>query len=145
MPGVLFLVQFNNFARTMGFYWSYTLLLLPLIFMRSCGSHSSVAQHRRLKPRPLTGLNSWQLLALTFLYFTSHHQTCLHHSAIAHFMPCMYVACSWFQLTGEHVGCLEGRVLHCASLGGEEDRQDGRLWTNKIPTKSPSKLSSSYL
>ena len=27
MTDVLFLVQFNNFARTMGFYWSYTLLL----------------------------------------------------------------------------------------------------------------------
>ena len=24
---VLFLVQFDNFALTMGFYWSYTLLL----------------------------------------------------------------------------------------------------------------------
>ena len=26
-PGVLILVQFNNFARTTGFYWSYMLLL----------------------------------------------------------------------------------------------------------------------
>ena len=28
MTSVLFLVQFNNFTLTMGFYWSYTLLLL---------------------------------------------------------------------------------------------------------------------
>jgi len=27
VTSVLFLVQFNNFALTMGFYWSYTLLL----------------------------------------------------------------------------------------------------------------------
>jgi len=27
MTSVLFLVQFNNFGLTMGFYWSYTLLL----------------------------------------------------------------------------------------------------------------------
>ena len=27
VPGILFLVQFNNFDQTVGFYWSYTLLL----------------------------------------------------------------------------------------------------------------------
>jgi len=27
MTSVLFLVRFNNFALTMGFYWSYKLLL----------------------------------------------------------------------------------------------------------------------
>jgi len=27
VTGILFLVQFNNFTLTMGFYWSYTLLL----------------------------------------------------------------------------------------------------------------------
>jgi len=27
VTGVLFLVQFDNFDQTMGFYWSYTLLL----------------------------------------------------------------------------------------------------------------------
>jgi len=27
VTGVLFLVQFDNFALTMAFYWSYTLLL----------------------------------------------------------------------------------------------------------------------
>ena len=27
VTSVLFLVRFNNFALTMGFYWSYTLLL----------------------------------------------------------------------------------------------------------------------
>jgi len=27
MTSVVFLVRFNNFALTMGFYWSYTLLL----------------------------------------------------------------------------------------------------------------------
>ena len=29
VTGVLFLVQFNNFDQTTGFYWSYTLLLKP--------------------------------------------------------------------------------------------------------------------
>ena len=37
--GVLFLVQFNNFDRTTGFYWNYTLLLKPPILMRSCCVH----------------------------------------------------------------------------------------------------------
>ena len=27
VTSVLFLVQFNNFALTMGFYWSYTVLV----------------------------------------------------------------------------------------------------------------------
>ena len=33
--GVLFLVRFNNFDRTVGFYWSYTLLLEPTVLMCS--------------------------------------------------------------------------------------------------------------
>ena len=37
--GVLFLVRFNNFDRTTGFYWNYTLLLKPPILMRSCCVH----------------------------------------------------------------------------------------------------------
>ena len=32
MTSVLFLVWFNNFALTMGLYWSYTLLLKLLMF-----------------------------------------------------------------------------------------------------------------
>ena len=35
VTSVLFLVWFNNFAPTMGFYWSYTLLLKSLILMHS--------------------------------------------------------------------------------------------------------------
>ena len=32
VTSVLFLVRFNNFALTVGFYWSYTLLLkLPVL------------------------------------------------------------------------------------------------------------------
>ena len=27
MPGILFLVRFNNFDQTVGFYWNYMLLL----------------------------------------------------------------------------------------------------------------------
>ena len=33
---VLFLVQFNNFALTTGFYWNYTLLLKLPVLMHSC-------------------------------------------------------------------------------------------------------------
>ena len=33
---VLFLVQFNNFALTMGFYWSYMLLLKSPVPTHSC-------------------------------------------------------------------------------------------------------------
>ena len=36
VTSVLFLVQFNNFALTAGFYWSYTLLLkLPVLMWSS--------------------------------------------------------------------------------------------------------------
>ena len=34
-PGVLVLVQFNNFYRNTGFYWCYMLLLKPPILMHS--------------------------------------------------------------------------------------------------------------
>ena len=37
LTSVLFLVQFNNFVQTMGFYWSYTLFLKSPILMHSCG------------------------------------------------------------------------------------------------------------
>ena len=32
----LFLAWFNNFDQTMGFYWSYTLLLESPVLMHSC-------------------------------------------------------------------------------------------------------------
>ena len=35
VTSVLFLVRFNNFALTMGFYWSYTLLLKSPLRMHS--------------------------------------------------------------------------------------------------------------
>ena len=35
----VFLVQFNNFDRTIGFYWSYMLFIYPPILMRSCVMH----------------------------------------------------------------------------------------------------------
>ena len=35
VTNVLFLVQFNNFAMNMDFYWSYTLLLKLLVLMHS--------------------------------------------------------------------------------------------------------------
>ena len=35
VTSVLFLVQFNNFALTTSFYWSYTLLLKSPVLMRS--------------------------------------------------------------------------------------------------------------
>jgi len=35
VTGVLFLVWFNNFTVTMGFYWSYTLLLKLPVLTRS--------------------------------------------------------------------------------------------------------------
>ena len=37
VTSVLFLVRFNNFTLTMGFYWSYTLLLQSPVLMRSWG------------------------------------------------------------------------------------------------------------
>ena len=46
--GVLFLVWFNNFNWTMGFYWSYTLLFKPLILIASCFQVSP--PHRRRGP-----------------------------------------------------------------------------------------------
>ena len=36
MTSILFLVQFNNFALTMGFYWSHTLLLMSPVLMHTC-------------------------------------------------------------------------------------------------------------
>ena len=33
---VLFLLRFNNFTLTRGFYWSYTLLLKLPVLIRSC-------------------------------------------------------------------------------------------------------------
>jgi len=36
MTSILFIVQFNNFALTMGFYWSHTLLLMSLVLMHTC-------------------------------------------------------------------------------------------------------------
>ena len=41
MTSVLFLVRFNNFALTMGFYWSYTLLLQLPVLMFLCALASS--------------------------------------------------------------------------------------------------------
>ena len=35
MTSVLSLVQFNNFALTTGFYWSYTLLLKSSVLIQS--------------------------------------------------------------------------------------------------------------
>jgi len=35
VTSVLFLVRFNYFALTMGFYWSYTLLLKSPVLVRS--------------------------------------------------------------------------------------------------------------
>ena len=37
VTNVLFLVRFNNFTLTMGFYWSYTLLLYLPVLMRFWG------------------------------------------------------------------------------------------------------------
>ena len=45
---VLFLVRFNNFDRTMGFYWSYTLLLKPPVLMYSCWYHQVVGSSLNL-------------------------------------------------------------------------------------------------
>ena len=42
MTSVLFLVQFNNFALTTGFYWIYTLLLKLLVLTRSWTTHTLV-------------------------------------------------------------------------------------------------------
>ena len=39
VTSVLFLVRFNNFALTVGFYWSYTLLLLSPVLMHSCAGY----------------------------------------------------------------------------------------------------------
>ena len=42
MTSVLFLVQFDDFAVTIDFYWNYTLLLkLPVLmhFLRSCNDN----------------------------------------------------------------------------------------------------------
>ena len=36
VTSILFLVRFNTFALTTGFYWSYTLLLKSPVPMRSC-------------------------------------------------------------------------------------------------------------
>ena len=45
MTSVIFLLQFNNFARTTGFYWSYTLLLQPPVLM--CSQFTPSHPHRR--------------------------------------------------------------------------------------------------
>ena len=37
--------QFDNFDRTMGFYWSYTLLLKPPVLMCSCMTQSEYGQN----------------------------------------------------------------------------------------------------
>ena len=39
VTSVLFLVRFNSFALTVGFYWSYTLLLYSPVLMRSCAGY----------------------------------------------------------------------------------------------------------
>ena len=49
MTSVLILVWFNNFALTMGFYWSYTLLLKLPVLVRSCWT---LLLFHSLVPRP---------------------------------------------------------------------------------------------
>ena len=50
VTSVLFLVRFNNFALTVGFYWSYALLLQSPVLMRSCrqrrAMHTCIARVR---------------------------------------------------------------------------------------------------
>ena len=56
MTSVLFLVQFENFDQTMGFYWSYMYMLtlqLPVL-MRSCITVSLISlPHSLLSPHSL--------------------------------------------------------------------------------------------
>ena len=63
MTSVLFLVWFNNFTLTMGFYWSYTLLLWSPVLMHSCwGSFLHVAG---FQPFPPTTYQRMALCKLT--------------------------------------------------------------------------------
>ena len=42
MTSVLFSVQFDNFDRTMGFYWSYMLLLKPPVLSALATHHVKI-------------------------------------------------------------------------------------------------------
>ena len=44
VTSVLFLVRFNNFALTTGFYWSYTLLLKSPVLMHSCIMYTCIQE-----------------------------------------------------------------------------------------------------
>ena len=59
MLGVLYLVEFNHFDLTMGFYWSYTLLLELSVLMRSW--YICRAQQRLVERdvAPVAVLQSW--------------------------------------------------------------------------------------
>ena len=54
MTSVLFLVQFENFDQTTGFYWSYMLTLQVPVLMRSCITVSLISlPHSLLSPHSL--------------------------------------------------------------------------------------------
>ena len=56
VTSVLFLVRFNNFALTMGFYWSYTLLLYSSFLCPHVGYHwlKSALTQRAKPPKGFT-------------------------------------------------------------------------------------------
>ena len=66
---VLFLVWFDNFALTTGFYWSYTLLPKSPVLMRFCSQIYNVAAHSKmsgfLPQRPNAVDNSSIILDVT--------------------------------------------------------------------------------
>ena len=47
--GAEFVVRFNNFALTAGFYWSYTLLLKPPVLMHSWHLHAHTCTCERVR------------------------------------------------------------------------------------------------
>ena len=69
VTSVLFLVQFNNFALTTGFYWSYNLLLKSPVLMHSWCDHATTMLYRFHNSHTKGTLKElWCLIKGVYLY-----------------------------------------------------------------------------
>ena len=68
MTGCSILVWFNNFDRTISFYWRYMLLLKPPVLMHSC---NRALMKRKVKYDTKIICFMWLLLWLMFCYISA--------------------------------------------------------------------------